>query len=35
MAEVEAYIDVSIMFAIIIGLSALALLLLLPELVPK
>jgi len=35
LAEVEAYIDVSIMFAIIIGLSALALLLLLPELVPK
>jgi len=35
LAEVEAYIDVSIMFAIIIGLSLLALALLAPGLFPK
>jgi tetrahydromethanopterin S-methyltransferase subunit G len=35
MAEVEAYVDVAIMYAILIGLSLLAVALLLPELYPR
>jgi len=34
LAEVEAYVDVAIMYALLIGLSLLALALLLPELFP-
>ncbi len=35
MAEVEAFVDVALMCAILIGLTFLALLLLLPELYPR
>lgn len=35
MAEVEAFVDVSIMFVILIGLCLLALAVLIPELVPR
>jgi tetrahydromethanopterin S-methyltransferase subunit G len=35
LAEVEAYVDVAIMYALLIGLSLLALALLLPELFPR
>ncbi len=34
MAEVEAYVDTAIMYAILIGLSLLALALMLPEFYP-
>jgi len=34
LAEVEAYVDVAIMYALLIGLSLLALAILLPELFP-
>ena len=35
LAEVEAYVDVSIMFVILMGLCLLALAILVPELIPK
>jgi hypothetical protein len=35
LAEVEAYVDVAVMYAVLIGLSLLALALLLPELYPR
>jgi len=35
LAEVEAYVDVAIMYALLIGLALLSLVLLLPELFPK
>jgi multisubunit Na+/H+ antiporter MnhF subunit len=35
LAEVEAYVDVAIMYALLIGLSTLALALLLPGLYPR
>ena len=35
LAEVEAYVDVAIMYALMIGFSMLALAMLLPELYPR